>query len=89
MLTDEEAIEVVIDCIRSVSKVGIVDAAGSLDDAEISEETRVNNVISLIVNDNKIGVPSKGQSIDDSNFEGVDPDTLINELINTVRDKSA
>jgi hypothetical protein len=88
MLTDEQATEVVVDCIRSVSHVEIVDTTGSLDDSEISTDERVNEVINLIVTDPKIGVPSKGQCIDASEFENVDTDTVVNDLINTVRDNS-
>ena len=89
MLTDEQAMEVVIDCIRSVSKVPMVDTTGSLDDAEISSEERVNNIVDLIVTDDQIGVPGKGQRISESEFENVDSDTIVNALINIVRDKSA
>jgi hypothetical protein len=67
----------------------MVDGTGSLDDAEIVDQTRVNNVVDLIVNNDQIGVPSKGQAIDASSLAGVSPDTIVADLINTVRDKSA
>ena len=89
MLNDEQAMQVVVDCIRSVSHVPNVDTTGSLDDAEISSDERVNNMVDLIVNDEEIGVPSKGQRISESEFENVDSDTIVNALINIVRDKSA
>jgi len=89
MLSDEQAIQVVVNCIRSVSHVTEVNTTGSLDDAEISTDERVNNLVDLIVNDDEIGVPSKGQRISESEFENVDSDTIVNALINIVRDKSA
>jgi len=89
MLTDEDAIDVVVGCIRAVSGVQTVDTTGSLDDAEISNETRVNNLVDRVVNSNQIGVPSKGQRIEASQFENVDSDTIVNALINIVRNQSA
>ena len=88
MLTDEQAGQIVTDCIRAVSHVTTVDTTGSLDDAEISDQTRINNLIDKIVTDDDIGVPSQEQTVDDSEFENVDTDTIVNALINIVRDKS-
>ena len=88
MLNEQESGQIVVDCIRAVSHVSDVDLAGTLDDAEISDEARVNNMVTLIVNSKKIGVPSKSHRINAGFFNGVDPDTVVFEVIGIVRDKS-
>ncbi len=88
MLDEQEAGQIVVDCIRAVSHVPNVDITGTLDDAEISDTTRVNNMVTLIVNSKHIGVPSRQHRIDAGWFLGVDPDTAVLEVIGIVRDKS-
>ena len=88
MLDEQEAGQIVVDCIRAVSHVPNVDLTGTLDDAEISDGTRVNNLITLIVNSKHIGVPSRQHRINAEWFSGVDPDTTVLEVIGIVRDKS-
>lgn len=88
MLDEQEAGQIVVDCIRAVSHVPSVDITGTLDDAEISDATRVNNMITLIVNSKHIGVPSRQHRIDADWFLGVDPDTAVLDVIGIVRTKS-
>lgn len=88
MLDDHEATEIVVDCIRAVSHVPEVDLAGTLDDAEIFDAARVNNMVTLIVNSKHIGVPSRQHRIAAQFFIGVDPDTQVVEVVGIVRDKS-
>jgi hypothetical protein len=88
MIDDQEATQIVVDCIRAVSHVPEVDLAGTLDDAEISDPTRVNNMVTLIVNSKHIGVPSRQHRISAQWFIGVDPDTAVFEVVGIVRDKS-
>ena len=88
MLTDEQAGRIVGKCIRAISHVETVDTTGSLDDAEISDQTDVNNLVDLIVTDGEIGVPSEGQAIHSSVFQNVGTDTIVNAVIKIVRDKS-
>lgn len=88
MLNDEQAIKIVGDCIRAVSHIDIVDTTASLDENEISDSLRINNLITLIVNSNAIGVPSVFHRISPSVLSDVSSDTIVNELIDTVRDES-
>jgi hypothetical protein len=88
MLNNHEATEIVVDCIRAVSHVPEVDLAGTLDDAEISDPARVNNMVTLIVNSKQIGVPSRQHRIAAQFFIGVDPDTPVVEVVGIVRDNS-
>ena len=85
MLTEEQAVRVVVDCIRAVSHVEIVDITGSLDDAEVLDQSRVNNLVHLIVSSGAIGVPSMAHAIGDSAFNNVTTDTIVDELIEIVR----
>jgi hypothetical protein len=62
-----------------------VDFAGSLDDAEISDDKRVNRVINKIVKSNQIGVPSAGHQIDAELFSKVDSDTIVDDVVDIVR----
>lgn len=88
MLNDEQAGRIVLDCIRATSHIDTVVSAGSLDAAEISNQSRVNDLIRLIVTDDEIGVPSQHYAIDVSDFQNVHPETNVNTLINIVRDRS-
>ena len=88
MLSIVQARKVVDDCIRAVSHTPVVDTAASLDTAEISDQTRVNNLIHLIVSDEALGVRSKAHSIDDSAFQNISTDTIVDDLIKIVSDKS-
>jgi hypothetical protein len=88
MLNEQEAMQIVVDCIRAVSHVPEVDPTGTLDDAGIVDTPRVNNVITLIVHSKNIGVPSKQHRIDSSWFNAVDSDTAVLDLVDIVRDKS-
>ena len=88
MLDEQEAAEIVVDCIRAVSHVPTVDITGTLDDAEISETARVNNMVTLIVNSKHIGVPSRQHRIDANWFLSVDSDTPVLEVIGIVADKA-
>jgi hypothetical protein len=88
MLDQQESAQIVVDCIRAVSHVPAVDPTGTLDDAELSDGTRVNNLITLIVNSSHIGVPSRQHRINAGWFNGVEPDTAVSDVIGIVRDKS-
>ena len=88
MLNDHDATEIVVNCIRAVSHVPEVDLTGTLDDAEISDETRVNNMVTLIVNDSVIGVPSRQHRISAQWFIGVDSDTAVVDVVAIVRKRS-
>jgi hypothetical protein len=88
MLSEQQASQIVEDCIRAISHVGGVSFTGTLDDAEISDGTRVNNMITLIVNSKKIGVPSESQRIDAGWFLGVSPSTVVDEVVGIVMSKS-
>lgn len=88
MIDDHEATEIVVNCIRAVSHIPEVDLAGTLDDAEISDPPRVNNMVTLIVNSKQIGVPSRQHRIAAQWFIGVAPDTPVVEVIVIVRDRS-
>ncbi len=88
MIDDQEATQIVADCIRAVSHVPEVDPAGTLDDAEISDASRVNNMVTLIVNSKHIGVPSRQHKISAQFFIGVDSDTAVSDVVGIVRDNS-
>jgi hypothetical protein len=88
MLDEEQASQIVVDCIRAVSHVSTVDLTGTLDDAGIVDSTRVNNMVTLIVNSKNIGVPSKQHRIDAGFFLGVDSSTAVFDVIDIVMDKS-
>lgn len=88
MLDEQQASQIVADCIRAVSHVPVLSANGTLDDAGIVDTPRVNNMITLIVHDNVIGVPSQQHRISSSFFSGVDTDTVVEDVIGIVRDKS-
>lgn len=88
MLDEQEAGQIVVDCIRAVSHVPNVDITGTLDDAEISNGNRVLNMVTLIVHSKQIGVPSRQHRIDSGWFLGTEPDTPILEVIGIVRDQS-
>jgi hypothetical protein len=47
------------------------------------------NMVTLIVNSQSIGVPSEFHRIDAGWFQGVDPDTIVDAVINIVRDKAS
>ena len=84
MLDEQQASQIVEDCIKQVSHVPKVDFTGSLDDAEISDSTRVNNMITLIVHSTSIGVPSQGHRISSAWFQGTDPDSIVDDVVGTV-----
>lgn len=88
MLDEQQASQVVVDCIRAVSHVGTVSFNGTLDDADIFDATRVTNVITLIAHDAGIGVPSLHHRIADNFFLGVGPGTVVDDVVGIVRDKS-
>lgn len=88
MLDEQEASQIVVDCIRAVSHVSSVDLGGTLDDAGIVDSTRVISMVTLIVNSKNIGVPSKKHRISASWFLGVSPSTAVFEVIDVVMDKS-
>lgn len=88
MLDQQEASQIVVDCIRAVSHVPAVDPTGTLDDAEISDDTQLNNLVTLIVNSGHIGVSSRQHRINAGFFNGVDPDTAVSDVIGIVRNKS-
>ena len=85
MLDEQQSSQIVSDCIRAVSHVDSVDFTGSLDDAEISDDKRVQRVINKIVKSKKIGVPSKGHQIDAGLFSGVDSNTIVDAVVEIVR----
>jgi hypothetical protein len=89
MLNDEQAGKIVINCIRAVSGASIVSMTGSLRQAELIDSDRVIHMITLIVNSPNIGVPSEFHRIDEGWFQNVDPDTIVNAVINIVRDKAS
>jgi hypothetical protein len=84
MLNQQEAAQIVVDCIRAVSHVPDVDPAGTLDDAGVIDTPRVNNVVTLIVNSTNIGVPSRQHRINAGFFQGVDSDTVVFDVIDIV-----
>jgi hypothetical protein len=88
MLDEEQATTIVVNCIRAVSHVQVVKVEGTLDDSQISDDTRVNNMITLIVNSPNIGVPSFGHSLDPQFFQGLGSDAGVSDVIDTVRDDS-
>lgn len=88
MLDEQSATEIVVNCIRAVSHVPEVDLTGTLDDAGISDSSRVTNMVTLIVNSKKIGVPSKKQRIGASWFLGIDSSSPVFDVIDIVMDKS-
>jgi hypothetical protein len=88
MLDEEQASQIVSDCIKAVSHVHSVDFNGTLDDAGIVDIPRVNNMITLIVNSKHIGVPSQQHRIDATLFDDVDSDTVVDEVVGIVRDNS-
>jgi len=85
MLTEEQASEIVEDCIRAVSHVDSVDFTKTLDVAEISDDKRVNRMVNKIVKSKKIGVPSRQHTIGVNFFNGVDPDTVVDQVVSIVR----
>lgn len=88
MLDQQESAQIVVDCIRAVSHVPSVNINGTLDDAEISDDARVKNMVTLIVNSTQIGVPSRKHRVNAMFFAGVDPDTPVLTVVGIVRDKS-
>lgn len=88
MLDEQQASQIVVDCIRAVSHVPTVDFNGTLDDAGIVDTPRVNNVLTLIVNSTNIGVPSQQYRINAAWFQAVDTDTIVDDVVGIVRDKS-
>jgi len=86
MLNQQQAAQIVVDCIRAVSHVPDVDLAGTLDNAGIIDTPRVNNMITLIVNSNAIGVPSRQHRINANFFLGVDSNTVVFAVIDIVTD---
>ena len=88
MLDQQQSTQIVVNCIRAVSHVAQVDVTGTLDDAEIFDGTRVNNMVTLIVHSKEIGVPSEQHRIAAGFFNGVTPDTAVLEVIGIVRDNA-
>ena len=88
MLDEQQASQIVVDCIRAVSHVGTVSFNGTLDDADIIDTVRVNSVITLIVNSTSIGVPSLQHRISANFFLGVGASTVVDEVVGIVMDKS-
>ena len=84
MLDEQQASEIVEECIKQVSHVPEVDFTNSLDVAEISDSTRVNNLITLIVHSPSIGVPSQNHRISSGWFKGIDPNTIVDEIVEIV-----
>ena|SRR5215204_203204 len=88
MLDEQQASQIVVDCIRAVSHVPNVSFNGTLDDAGLIDGTRVNNMVTLIVNSNNIGVPSQQHRINVGWFQEVDSDTVVDDVVGIVRDRS-
>lgn len=88
MLSDEESIQIVVDCIRAVSHADEVDINGTLEAAEIFDADRVNSFITLVVHDRSIGVLSRLHRISSAWFRKTGPSTAVNECISIVRDRS-
>ena len=88
MLDEEQATAIVVDCIRAVSHVSVVDITKTLDDAQVSDGARVQNMITLIVNSNNIGVPSQRHRINSAFFQDVGPSTRVFGVIDIVMDKA-
>lgn len=88
MLSDEESIQIVVDCIRAVSHVDEVDINGTLEAAEIFDADRVNSFITLVVHDKRVGVLSRLHRISSAWFRKTGPSTAVNECITIVRDRS-
>ena len=88
MLSPLQARQVVEGCIRALSHIDTVDTAASLDTAEISDQTRVNNLLHLIVSDGAIGVRSQAHAINHSAFQNITTGTSVNALIEIVRANS-
>ena len=88
MINQEESLQIVVDCIRAVSHIPVVDPTATLDDNGIVDTPRVNNLITLIVHSKNIGVPRKHHQIDGNFFNDVDSDTVVLNVVDTVRDKS-
>ena len=84
MLTEAQASQIVEGCIEAVSHVDDVDFTASLDDAQISDDTRIINMITLIVNSKSSGVPSAKHRISAAWFTGVDPDTIVDDVVGIV-----
>ena len=84
MLNDEQASTIVENCIKRVSHVSGVDFNGALSDANIVDDTRVNLVVDLIVNDGDDGVRSQGHRIKGGFFNDVSPDTIVDDVVDIV-----
>lgn len=87
-MESEKAGKIVVNCIRAVSHVKRVSTTKTLAEAEVHNQNRVDNVVTLIVHSDKIGVPSEGYRISSTQFNNVSPDTIVKDLIKTVREKS-
>jgi hypothetical protein len=87
MLNEEQASQIVENCIKRVSHVDAVDFTGTLDDAGIIDGVRVNTVVDLIVN-KPVGVQSQHHGINGSWFSGVAPDTIVDDVVEIVMNKA-
>ena len=88
MLDEQQASEIVVNCIRAVSHIPNVDFNGTLDDAGLIDPPRVNNMTTLIINSGSIGVPSQQHRINAAWFQDVDSETLVDDVVGIVRDRS-
>jgi hypothetical protein len=88
MLDEEQASAIVVDCIRAVSHVDVVDLKKTLDDAQVSESGRVQNMITLIVNSTNIGVPSRRHRINSAFLQEVGPSSRGFSVVDIIMDKS-
>jgi hypothetical protein len=87
MLNQQQAAQIVLDCIRATSGVDQVALAGTLGDASISDLTLLG-LISRIVNDSDFGVPSAHHQIDVGWFQNIDTDSRCLEVVDIVRTQS-
>jgi hypothetical protein len=88
MLDEAQATAIVVDCIRAVSHVGVVDITRTLDDAQVSDSARVQNMNTLIVNSNNIGVPSQRHRINSAFLQNISPSSSVFSVIDIVKEKS-